>query len=419
MTVRSQKNEVERVLHEIDSARRIKVLEEPAGKNTAAAIGLAAVRILGEEPAGIMAVFPADHYIGQPSRFLELLGFGASAAGGEWLVTLGIRPTLPETGYGYVQKGDRIGTGGSPGNFGGAEMFKAVRFAEKPDVKTARAYLESGDYFWNGGIFIWRADLFMSEMKTFLPDHYEKLRDIGKAPEKTDALYAAMPSISVDYGILERSGRVAVIPADIGWSDVGSWSALHDLLPKDQNGNAVTGEVIQVDTSGSLVRAEERLVATIGIDDLIVVETADAVLVCRKDRSQDVRTVAQKLLDGRRAEAIVPQQVLKPWGAYKVLDQGSGYQVKWLDIRPGERLSLQSHEHRSEHWTVAQGEATVTLDDRTIRIPAGEDILIPRRARHRVSNQGSAMLRIIEVQTGNYLEEDDIVRYQDDYGRTG
>jgi mannose-1-phosphate guanylyltransferase / mannose-6-phosphate isomerase len=416
VTVRSQKDEVERELCDLGLQKRVKVLEEPAGKNTAAAIGLAAVHILRDDPEGVMAVFPSDHYIGNPSAFLKILKFGCEAACRDWMVTLGIRPTHPETAYGYIEKGEPLDFEKSE-----LEIFSAARFTEKPNRSTAEDYLASGRFFWNGGIFIWKANRFMAEMKTHLPDHFEKLRKMEKIPDqpdRCDTLYAALESISVDYGILERSDRVAVIPTEVGWSDVGSWAALYDLLEKDQNLNALSGDVIALDSRNSLIRSEERLLAAVGIDNLVIVETTDAVLVCRKDRSQDVRAVAQRLLNDGRPEAVIRPLVLKPWGAYKSLDQGKGYQVKWLDIRPGQRLSLQSHQQRSEHWTVVSGKATVTVDDRTFELTAGEDVYIPRQSKHRIANRSEELLRIIEVQTGSYLGEDDIVRYEDDYGRT-
>ena len=412
VTVRSQRGEVERELLDLGLQKKVKVLEEPAGKNTAAAIGLAAVHILRDNPEGMMAVFPSDHHIGDPSAFLKILRFGCEAARRDWMITLGIRPNHPETGYGYIEKGEPLDFKKSE-----REIFSAARFTEKPNRATAEDYLASGRFLWNAGIFIWRASRFMAEMKIHLPDHFEKLSQIGKRPDQLDALYAAFEAISVDYGILERSDRVAVIPTDVGWSDVGSWAALYDLLAKDKNLNALSGDVIAVDSRNSLIRSEERLLATVGIDDLVVIETTDAVLVCRKDRSQEVRAIAQKLLNAGRPEAVIRPLVLKPWGAYKSLDQGAGYQVKWLDVRPGQRLSLQSHQQRSEHWTVVSGKATITVDDRTFEVPAGEDVFIPRGSKHRVANRSGEMLRIIEVQTGSYLGEDDIVRYEDDYGR--
>jgi mannose-1-phosphate guanylyltransferase/mannose-6-phosphate isomerase len=420
VTIRSQKDEIERELFSSGFEKKIKVLEEPVGKNTAAAIGLAAAEIAREDPQGILVVLPSDHYIGEQSKFINLLNLGVEAASLGWLVTLGIQPRHPETGYGYIQKGsplDMRRAVNSPGISNGPEIFRVARFTEKPDRRTAEAYFTSGQYLWNGGIFVWKAGDFLSEMKQYLPDHYGKLLAIGDDPRRLDALYQQLESISVDYGILERSGRIAVIPADMGWSDVGSWAALYEIVRKDGSGNALSGDVISLDVTNTLIRAEDHLVAAIGLDDLVIVETGDAVLVCRKDRSQEVRVIAQKLLSHNRKEAIQRPQVMKPWGAYRVLDAGSGYQVKWLDINPGRRLSLQSHQFRAEHWTVVSGTATITVDDRVADMPAGTDIWIPTESRHRVHNRTSATVRIIEVQTGSYLGEDDIVRYEDDYGR--
>jgi mannose-1-phosphate guanylyltransferase/mannose-6-phosphate isomerase len=407
VTICSQTDEIVRELLELGLFGKINILEEPVGKNTAAAIGLAAIRILEKSPDGIMAIFPSDHYIGNTPKFLELLRFGIEAANREWLVTLGVQPTHPETGYGYIEKGEALNTG----------IYRAARFTEKPDLSTAEHYVSSKNFFWNGGIFLWKADRFMTEMKSHLPDHYEKLHQIRKQPDRLTSIYGAMESISVDYGILENSDRVAVIPADIGWSDVGSWTALYNLSVKDCDRNVSTGDVMTVDSHDSLIRAEERLVATIGVENLIIVETEDAVLVCRKDCSQDVRVVAQNLLGDKRPEAIIRRKVLKPWGAYKVLDQGNGYQVKWLDIKPHQRLSLQSHQFRSEHWTVVSGKAIVTVDDKTTEVLSGNAVYIPAKSMHRIMNPSKEMLRIIEVQTGSYLGEDDIIRYEDDYGR--
>ncbi|MFB3926254.1 MAG: mannose-1-phosphate guanylyltransferase/mannose-6-phosphate isomerase [Syntrophales bacterium] len=416
VTIRSQADEVRRELYNLD-ASRMKILEEPVGRNTAAAIGLACVHILQESPRGILAVFPADHYIRDESRFLDIMRHGFKAADGGWLVTLGIRPVRPETGYGYIMKGDLIDPEGSENR--DRSLFRAERFTEKPDRRTAEEYLRSGRFYWNGGIFCWRADVLMDEIKRYLPSLHEGLFSIQKSPERLNEIYPTLESVSVDYGILEHSDRVAMIPADVGWSDVGSWEALYDLLGKDQEGNVVRGDVVTVGSRRSLIRSEDRLVAAVGADDLIIVETSDAVLVCRKDMSQDIRAIAQHLIRQNRREALVRPLVLKPWGAYKILDEGNGYQVKWLDIRPGQRLSLQSHRFRSEHWTVVAGTATATLDDRVLDVPAGKDIFIPFESRHRVENRLGEMLRIIEVQTGSYLGEDDIVRYEDDYGRAG
>ena len=421
VTTRSQAAEIRREIGSLGLSG-IRVLEEPAGRNTAAAIGLAAVHVLAADPQAILAVFPADHHIRDSGRFLDLVRAGRDLAAKGWLVTLGIRPTRPETGYGYIQRGSPLEE--SPGGESPADAFRVVRFTEKPDRKRAAEYLGSGDYSWNSGIFIWRADRFMEEMERHLPAHHQGLleiaRHVGAGDDREDrigAIYGSLESISVDYGIMEHGDRVAVIPAEMGWSDVGSWETLRELLDRDASGNVLQGDVLALDTRDCVVRSEDRLVATLGVEGLVVVDTADALLVCEEKRSQDVRRIAERLQEQGRTEARIHRRVDKPWGAYKVLDLGDAYQVKWLDVKPGARLSYQAHERRSEHWAVVMGTATVTLDDRVIEVPCGEHIYIPVRARHRLENRGRGMLRVVEVQSGDYLGEDDIVRFEDDYGR--
>jgi len=416
VTVRGQTDQVLRNVREL-SLTHLNIIEEPLGRNTAAAIGLAAVMVGKKDPEGILAVLPADHHIRDESRFIDLMRFGIRVAAAGWLTTLGIQPHRPETGYGYIGKGERISISGIEDGGDCALIFRAERFTEKPDRDKAQAYLRSGGFLWNGGIFIWKAADFLDEMKKFLPGHYRGLAEIGREPRRIGEIYPSLQSISVDYGILERSDRVAVIPADMGWSDVGSWTALYEILDKDGNDNVLRGDVIAIDAERSLIRSEHRLVAAIGVEDLIVIETEDAVLVCREARSQDVREVARLLAEAGRKEARERTRVEKPWGAYEVLDEGEGYQVKWLDIEPGSRLSYQSHSERAEHWTVVAGTATVTVDDKVLEIAAGGDVFIPIGGRHRVENRTSGRIRIIEVQTGSYLGEDDIIRYEDDYGR--
>ncbi len=422
VTTRSQAGEIKRELGTL-GFDKVRVIEEPAGKNTAAAIGLTAVHVLAVDPEATLAVFPADHHIQEDARFQDLIRKAWEVASQGWLVTLGIKPTRPETGYGYIQRGapleeEQAGPGEPPA--------RVIRFTEKPDREKATAYVGSGEYYWNSGIFIWRADRFMEETKQHLPEHHKGLKEIAgfleqEQPDRSGRIadiYSGLPSISVDYGIMEHGDRVAVIPADMGWSDVGSWETVRELLDKDGSGNVLQGDVLALDTRNSLVRSGERLVATLGVEGLVVVDTTDAVLVCDEKRSQDVREIAEHLRDQDRTEAEIHRKVDKPWGAYKVLDLGDTYQVKWLDVIPGARLSYQSHEQRSEHWAVVKGTATVTLDDEVIEVPCGEHIYIPFKAKHRLENRGDVLLRVVEVQAGDYLGEDDIVRYEDDYGRT-
>jgi mannose-1-phosphate guanylyltransferase/mannose-6-phosphate isomerase len=424
VTTRSQASEIRREIGALGLAK-VRVLEEPAGRNTAAAIGLAAVHVLATDPRAILAVFPADHHIRETERFLDLVRQAREVASRGWLVTLGIKPTRAETGYGYIQRGARLEGGAAAAPAG--ENYRVARFAEKPGRDQAEEYLRSGDHYWNSGMFVWRADRFMEEMERHLPEHHKGLREISRilAAGRLDSLdpiarvYGSLASISVDYGIMERCDRAAVIPAEMGWSDVGSWETVRELLPKDGNGNVLQGDVLALDTRNSLIRSGERLVATLGVEGLVVVDTTDALLVCDERRSQDVRRIAERLRDEGRTESRIHRKVDKPWGAYKVLDLGDNYQVKWLDVKPGARLSYQSHERRSEHWAVVRGAATVTLDDVILEVPKGEHIYIPVRAKHRLENRGREPLRIIEVQSGEYLGEDDIVRYEDDYGRLG
>ena len=422
VTTRSQAGEIRRELDSL-GLTRVRVIEEPAGKNTAAAIGLAAVHVLAEDPQSVLAVFPADHHIRDEKRFGDLIRKAQEVASQGGLVTLGIEPTRPETGYGYIQRGAPLEGGPSEGSQ--ADAFQVVRFAEKPNREKAEAYVGSGDYYWNSGIFIWRADRFVEEMARHLPEHHKGLSEISQlleagtdSSDRIEEIYNNLESISVDYGIMERGDRVAVIPAAMGWSDVGSWETVRELLDKDENGNVLQGDVLALDTRDCLVRSEDRLVATLGVEGLVVVDTTDALLVCNEARSQEVRAIAERLRDEGRSEAKIHRKVEKPWGAYKVLDSGDTYQVKWLDVVPGARLSYQAHEHRSEHWAVVMGTATVTLDDEVIQVPCGEHIYIPVRAKHRLENRGEVLLRVVEVQSGDYLGEDDIVRFEDDYGRT-
>ena len=416
VTTRAQADQVRREMRDAKMGG-IHVLEEPAGRNTAAAIGLAAVLVARRDPDAILAVFPADHHIQKPERFTELIEAAAGVAEEGWLVTLGIEPTRPETGYGYIQRGSplELPSGGSPPS----EAFRVARFAEKPDVKTAERYLASGDFYWNAGIFVWRADRFLAEMESYLPEHYAGLQEIASLLgesgepdlERVDGIYRGLESISVDYGIMERSDRVAVLPAEMGWSDVGSWASLRELLDKDDRGNILQGDVMALDTTGCLVRSEDRLVATLGLNGLIVVDTADALLICPEGRSQDVKKFPELLMEAGRPEALVHRKILTRWGSYRVLELEEGYQVRCLDVSPGEHLCSHSHQNRVESWTVVQGVATVTLDDRVLEVARGEQVCIPCRTPHRLENRTGAELRVVEVQSGDTLEEEDVVRH--------
>jgi mannose-1-phosphate guanylyltransferase / mannose-6-phosphate isomerase len=423
VTTRPQAEEIRRELTGLGRPG-VRVIVEPAARNTAAAIGLAAVCVLRECAGATLAVFPADHHIARQDRFVEAIRQASKLAAAGWLVTLGIRPSRPETGYGYIRRSSPLASeerGGAT-----AECYRVALFTEKPDPDTARTYLESGQYSWNSGIFVWRADRYLEEVRRYLPGLHPGLREIGALlgqagmnDSRVEEVYLGLESVSVDYGILERSKQVAVVPVEMGWNDVGSWAALRDILDGDGNGNILQGDVLALSTSNCLVRSEDRLVATLGVDGLVIVDTPDALLVCREASSQDVKKIPERLRQAGREEAILPRRVLKPWGAYRVLTRGEGFQVKEIDVEPGHRLSLQSHRQRAEHWIVATGTATVTVDGRVEDLPCGGHIHIPTGSRHRVENRGTELLRLMEVQTGEYLGEDDIVRYEDDYGRMG
>jgi len=393
-----------------------KVLGEPAGRNTAPAIGLAA---LGCDPDEVLLVLPSDHAIRDPAAFREAAQAASAVAEAGYLVTFGISPAHPETGFGYIQLGALLD--GFPG-------FRAAeRFVEKPDLATAEAYLRDGGYVWNSGMFAFRAGTLLEELDAHAPElraGLEELRPFVEAGKPVPAdRYTALPKISIDYAVMERSRRVAVLPVDPGWSDLGSFAALLDLLPADPNGNVVRvaagGEAVAIESRGNLVWAGRKVVALVGVQDSLVVDTPDALLVCSRDRAQDVRHVVDRLKEAGREEASLHRTVHRPWGTYTVLEEGSGYKIKRIRVNPGSKLSLQLHHHRSEHWVVVSGTARVTRGADTVLLRTGESTFIPVTTPHRLENPGTISLQIIEVQNGDYLGEDDIVRFQDDYGRTG
>lgn len=388
---------------------------EPIGRNTAPAIALAAAYLMigGADP--VMVVLPADHVIKEEARFRELLDRAIQAAQTGKLVTFGIQPSRPDTGFGYI-KAHRSD---------GDQVYGVERFTEKPDFKTAEHFLKEGDYYWNSGMFVWRASTILAEIQRYLPEVYEVVQTIlaesqtgSTFQQAVEKHFAAMPSISVDYGVLEKSDRVSLIPCDIGWNDVGSWQAVHEISPKDMNGNALQGNVIAVDCKNSLIRAEKRLVAVIGVEDLCVIETADAVLISKNDQTQRVREVVDRLHDQGATEHIFHTKVNRPWGSYTVLEEDpEGFKLKRIEVAPGARLSLQSHRQRSEHWVVVSGTATVTNGEEVITVYKNQSTYIPIGTKHRLENLGNEPLHIVEIQVGDYLGEDDIQRYEDNYGR--
>jgi mannose-1-phosphate guanylyltransferase/mannose-6-phosphate isomerase len=391
-------------------------LFEPAGRNTAPAIALAAAYLMTEAADPIMVVLPADHVIKDEAQFRAHLEVAIEAAGSGKLVTFGIQPTRPDTGFGYIkvkaQQGD-------------LSVCEVDRFTEKPDLATAESFLKEGGYYWNSGMFVWRASVILEQIQQHLPAVYQIVQAIlaevhsgATFQAAVDKHFSAMPSISIDYGVLEKSDRVSLIPCDIGWNDVGSWQAVHEISDKDENGNVLQGNVIAVGCKNSLIRAEKRLVAAIGVEDLCIIETTDAVLISKSDQTQRVREVVDVLHDKGATEHIYHTKVNRPWGSYTVLEEDpEGFKLKRIEVAPGARLSLQSHKHRSEHWVVVSGVATVTNGDEILTFQKNQSTYIPKGTKHRLENLGSEPLHIVEIQVGQYLGEDDIQRYEDNYGR--
>jgi mannose-1-phosphate guanylyltransferase/mannose-6-phosphate isomerase len=390
---------------------------EPEPKNTAPALGLAALHLERLDPDGVMVALAADHFIQKTDDFLRLLGQADKAARLGYLVTLGIKPNRPETGYGYIKAGSVCQENGING------VCKVEAFVEKPDLDTAQGYLKQGNYFWNSGIFIWKSKILLQEIEKHDPPLYRGLmeikRSIGTDQEESviTAVFKNLRSVSIDYAVMEKTDRAAVIPADIGWSDVGSWTALDEVSEHDPAGNIVSGNVIDFGSQDSIIYAEKRLVATIGLKDLVVVDTPDATLVCSKGRAQDVKKVVDEIKKRKSGEHLIHRTVHRPWGSYTILEEGDRYKIKRLVIHPGTKLSHQLHNHRSEHWVVVSGTARVTNGDKVYDVHPNESTYIPMSTKHRLENLGKIPLQIIEVQNGEYLEEDDIVRFDDDYNR--
>jgi len=398
------------------------LLTEPIARNTAAAIGYSAKILSQRNPDAIMAVFPADHVITTIESFLKLLKQAETIANKNHLVTLGIKPTSPETGYGYIKQGKAIEE----------NSFKVDRFIEKPDKLTAEKYLKEGSYYWNSGIFVWKVSTLLNEISLYLPKLHEQLEELtsntapikGKYPyqklsESGKKIFHSLESVSIDHGVMEKSNKVAVLPADIEWNDVGTWTSLAEISKNDSHGNVISGNVVSIENNNSIFQAENRLVAALGLKNIIVVDTPDALLVCAKERAQDIKKIVEKIKLEKRPEVRATTSETRPWGSYTILHKETNYLVKRIEVLPGESLSLQSHNHRSEHWTVVSGVAQVQIEETLQILQTNQSIEIPKGAKHRLANLGESNLIIIEVQLGDKLDEDDITRYEDKYGRDG
>ncbi|NJD56876.1 MAG: mannose-1-phosphate guanylyltransferase/mannose-6-phosphate isomerase [Nitrospirae bacterium] len=394
------------------------IMLEPVGRNTAPAVAVAALHASAKRKDPVLLVLPADHVIKDAASFHAAVAAGEQLAKQGRLITFGIVPTGPETGYGYIKKGKKLGAKG---------IGHAVeRFVEKPDLATAAKYVSSGDYLWNSGMFMFRASSFLKELKRFAPAMLAACIRAYKASARDldflrlgEEAFAASPGDSIDYAVMEKTAAAAVIPLDAGWSDVGSWASLWEVHPRDRSGNAIAGDVIAKDMKNSLIHAGSRLVAAIGLKDVVVVETADAVLVAHKDHSQKVKQVVDELKGSRRDEALLHRRVNRPWGAYECIDSEERFQVKRITVNPGASLSLQKHMHRAEHWVVVKGTARITRGKEVVTLSENESTYIPLGVKHRLENPGKILLELIEVQSGSYLGEDDIVRFDDRYGRHG
>ena len=398
--------------------RATAIVAEKAGRNTAPAAAIAALMIGASNPDAVLLVMPADHVIAKPEKFIAAVDLALGAAEAGRLVTFGVTPVRPETGYGYIRRGEAIK--------GLAGCFALERFVEKPDAETARAYVEDGGYDWNSGIFLFKASRYLEELDRFQPAITAACRAaIEAGPPASGAgpdfialdpeAFAAAPAISIDNAVMEATSEGAVVPVDMGWSDLGSFQALWESGSKDGDGNVVIGDALTADVSKSLVVSQGPLVCVIGLDDVVIVATEDAVLATKM--SGDVKSVVERLIARGRPEPLSHPKVHRPWGSYHVIDSGEGFQVKRLSVNPGARLSLQSHQHRAEHWVVVSGQALVTLGTETMTLEENETVDIAIGVRHRLENTGAEPLHLIEIQSGSYLGEDDIVRYDDNYGR--
>ncbi len=391
------------------------ILLEPVGRNTAPAIALAALKA---DPDTLLLVLPADHVIRNVPAFEAAIRIAAVSAAAGRMVTFGIVPTAPETGYGYIKK--------APADSKGAAVYPIAQFVEKPTLERAQHFLQDGSYYWNSGMFLFKASVYLRELERFAPDIAVSAKAALAASQpdldfvRVDKpAFEACRSDSIDYAVMEKTADAVVVPLDAGWSDVGSWSALQDALPADAQGNVMRGDVLVEDTSGCYLYSETRLVSAVGLKDHIVVETKDAVLVAPKDRVQDVKKLVARLKAEGRYEHSLHREVFRPWGSYDSIDDGDRFQVKRLSIKPGAQLSLQLHHHRAEHWIVVSGTAKITCGEKEFLLEENQSTYIPLGVKHRIENPGKIALHIIEVQSGSYLGEDDIVRFEDRYGREG
>lgn len=394
-------------LNSIDSNNL--VIAEPLGKNTAPAIACTLEYFMqknNNNDDDIVLIVPSDHLINNTEAFVETVRKGEKLAQAGYIVTFGIKPTYPETGYGYIKTAQSLEVG-----------FKVEKFVEKPNLATAQKYLESGNFYWNAGIFMAKISTLLDEFAKYEPEIFATLKklDFSNSTKIDYSIYEAMPSISIDYAIMEKSDKIALIELESDWNDLGSWQSLYEIKPKDENGNVLTGKVVINDVKNSFIYSQKELVAVSGLEDVVIVETEDAIMACRMSDSQSVKKLYEKLKESNTTK--LHKTVFRPWGYYTCMNEGDGYLTKTICVLPHQKLSVQSHNHRSEHWVVLEGQALVLLDDKKYDVYAGDSIDIPLKAKHSLQNPYEKELKIIEVQKGDYISEDDIIRYEDCYGR--
>ena len=403
-------------LHALDPLYAEGVLAEPLARNTLPAIAWAVARISRHHPDALVGVFSADHAVADPAAFRSAWQAAETAAEAGYIALFGMRPTAPATGFGYIEAGALLELpGGAPR---AAAIRKVARFVEKPSLAVAEGFLQQGGYYWNGGMFVFRANRFMAMLERHQPALFAALPQLAASDRLASAdLYRDLPEISIDYGVLEHADNVAVVPVDMGWSDLGSWDALYQQRPKDADGNLIQGDVVAVNSRGNLLWSDHGTLGTLGLENIAVVQTRDATLVCPRDQAADLKQLVARLKEEHVNLTETHLTVARPWGSYTILEEGAGYKTKRVVVNPGAKLSMQMHYHRSEHWVVIAGTAKIVNGDQEIFLEENQSTYIPKTHRHRLENPGKVPLQIIEIQTGHYLEEDDIVRFGDIYGR--
>ncbi|MFH0703250.1 MAG: mannose-1-phosphate guanylyltransferase/mannose-6-phosphate isomerase [bacterium] len=414
--IKLQLSEIKKSLKQVDN---FKIIVEPVGRNTAPAIGLSVFyivkKLINESFDPVILVAPSDHLIKCQERFINAVNEGVKLAEAGFIVTFGVKPDKPDTGYGYIntKEDENISSIAEIG-------LKVQEFKEKPDFITAQEYCRLKTYFWNSGIFMFKASTMLNELKIHSSEILMnlsncELADSDPVIEFDD--YMKMPEISIDYAVMEHSDNIVLVPIDCGWNDMGSWEAIYDVAERNEKNNFISGNVVDIDSENSLIYSTSKLVSTIGLKDIVVIETEDALLVCDKNRTQDVKKVFERLKENNDLTCMTHRTVYRPWGYYSVLQRGEGFLIKTIHVNPKAKLSLQMHYHRSEHWVILSGLAKVTKGDREIFLHPGDSIDIPSTIKHSLENPGKINLKIIEIQSGDYLEEDDIVRFEDIYGR--